>query len=545
MELAIPLIALGGLYVVSNQKKEGFKSVNKYTKPNQTTDKYFKPDKTYMEKTHTSTFTDLAGRKVNLNDYSENMVPFFGKTKNIGNSLKEYDQSEQILDTHTGSASLHHTKSEVAPMFKPEENIQWANGTPNQSNFYQSRVNPSTNMKNVKPWQEQHVGPGLNQGFSSQGSGGFNSGVEARDKWVDKTVNELRVLTNPKQSFELTNHQGPAQTLVKNLGVEGKVEKHLPDKFYINSPDRYLTTNGLEVASTLRSIQPDPTIHRATTTKSYSGPAGGGVVQPQTKPGMYRVDHRQQFTKSEGFTPASSSVEQNNLTSSSQSYKLLPTNRSVVQAETFGGMYGLVNAITAPIIDLVRPTRKEDLVGLTRIGGMGSTVANAPITEVVVPPTVKQSTIYSPFSNGQRPFSAITDGGYQVSEHQPIQNQRDTTSISYMGGGSSMLPQPMSNHDAYNATVPQDRAIPGRIAGGNIKTFAPIINQTTTSNRSSMHTSYMGSMNGSTIASVPPSMEQYGGMRNPNKYPEPNRNEPSLLDAFKKNPYTHSLHSVA
>ena len=398
-------------------------------------------------------------------------------------------------------------------------------------------------MNNVKPFQEEHVGPGLNKGYSAQGSGGFNSGMEARDNWVDKTVNELRVLTNPKQSFELTNHQGPAETLVKNLGIEGKMEKHLPDKFYINTPDRYLITNGLEAASTLRSIQPDPTIHRATTTKSYTGAAGNGGVQSHSKPGMYRADHRQQLN-SVGFTPAASAVEQNNLTSSSQSYKLLPTNRAVSH-ETFGGMYGLVSAITAPLTDLVRPTRKEDFVGLTRLGGMGSTVASSPITEMVVAPTVKEGTMYSPYSMGQRPFSAITDGGYKVSEHQPVQNQRDTTSISYMGGGSSMMPQPMSTTAAYNAHITSNRANEGRIAGGNIQSFTPIMNQTTTSNRSTMHTSYMGAPNASTIASIPPSVEHIGGMRNVNKYPEPDRNTPDLLDAFKRNPYTHSLHSIA
>ncbi len=540
MELAIPLIALGGLFVVSNQKKkEGFGSLKHVSGKS---DKFYKPNKAYMEKTETSTFIDLAGRKVNVNDYSENMVPYFGKTKNIGNALTDFTQSEHILDTNTGSGSLKTTKTEVAPLFKPQENIQWAHGSPNQSDFYQSRVNPGVNMKNVKPWQEQHVGPGLNQGYSAQGSGGFNSGVEARNTWIDKTVNELRVLTNPKETFELKNHEGPAQTLVKNLGKEGKVEKHLPDKFYVNSPDRYLTTTGLEAAPTLRSIQPNPTIHRATTSQSYSGVAGNGGVQSQAKPGMYRMDHRQQL-KAEGFTPASSSVEQNNL--STDSYKLLPTNRSIIQAETFGGVHGLVNALTAPILDLVRPTRKEDLVGLTRLGNAGSTVTNAPITETVMPPTVKQSTMYSPYSMGQRPFSSVTDGGYHVSEHQPIQNQRDTTSIAYMGGGSSMLPQPMSNSAEYNATISSDRATHGRIAGGNMKTFTPIINQVSTSNRSSMHTSYMGGMNGSAIASIPPSIDHLGGMRNPNKYPEINRNEPSLLEAFKQNPYTHSLHSVA
>ena len=67
MELAIPLVALGGLYLISN-KKEPF--INDYPKPNQLTDKYFQPDPTYLKESDKPQFTDLAGRKVNLNDYS-------------------------------------------------------------------------------------------------------------------------------------------------------------------------------------------------------------------------------------------------------------------------------------------------------------------------------------------------------------------------------------------------------------------------------------------------------------------------------------------
>ena len=38
----------------------------------------------------------------------------------------------------------------------------------------------TSKMNNVKPWQEIQVGPGLGKGYSSQGSGGFNSGMEQR-----------------------------------------------------------------------------------------------------------------------------------------------------------------------------------------------------------------------------------------------------------------------------------------------------------------------------------------------------------------------------
>ena len=69
---------------------------------------------------------------------------------------------------------------------------------PNQNDFYQSRVKPSMKIANVKPWEEVRVGPGLDQGYGSQGTLGFNSGMEAREKWIDRGVDELRVKTNPK-----------------------------------------------------------------------------------------------------------------------------------------------------------------------------------------------------------------------------------------------------------------------------------------------------------------------------------------------------------
>ena len=535
MELAIPLIALGGLYIIS-KKKEPF--INDYKPAHQVTDKYFKPNPAYMKETHTSTFTDLAGRTVNLNDYSENMVPYFGKTKNIGKELK--NNTDSILDNAAGAGSLHITKSETAPLFRPQEHVQWANGSPNDSDFYQSRVNLSQNMHNVKPFQEMHVGPGLNNGYNAQGSGGFNSGTEAREKWIDKTVNELRVATKPKTTFTLDTHQGPAQTLVKNLGIEGKVEKYLPDKFYINTQDRYLTTTGATLGPTMPSIQPNPTIHRATTSQSYTGAAGNGGVQSTTKHGMYRGDHRQQFG-SEAFTPAGSSVDMVNTTIQND---LLFTNRSVQNASSFGVMQGIVSALTAPISDLLRPTRKEDLVGLTRHGNAGSTVSNAPIADTMVPPTVKQTTMYSPYEMGQRAYLPISDGAYQVSEQQVPETQRQSTSTSYMGPGMSVLPQTVSDQAERNASISANRMTTGRIAGGNIQSFNPHINQSSTTNRSGMHASYTGNV-GSSLTAVSPSVDLYGGIRNVNKYVEPDRNTPDLLSAFKKNPYTHSLHSVA
>ena len=157
----------------------------------------------------------LTGNYLNSEQFKHNnMVPFNGgKVK--GNTY-DINISESVLDNMIGSGSQTIKKIEQAPLFKPEENMQWAYGMPNQSDFYQSRVNPGMKNSNIKPFDSIKVGPGLDQGYSIDGSGGFNSGMEARDKWLPKTVDQLRVSTNPKLVYDLYNHEGPANSFIKN-----------------------------------------------------------------------------------------------------------------------------------------------------------------------------------------------------------------------------------------------------------------------------------------------------------------------------------------
>jgi hypothetical protein len=128
-----------------------------------------------------------------------NMVPFTGSK--VAGPLYDDKYAENILDNMNGTGSLQFKKTEQSPLFDPSENVQYAYGAPNSSDFYQSRVNAGRSQNNTKPWESVHVGPGLDDGFSSKGIGGYNSGMEHRDKWLPKTVDELRVDTNPKMEY--------------------------------------------------------------------------------------------------------------------------------------------------------------------------------------------------------------------------------------------------------------------------------------------------------------------------------------------------------
>ena len=265
MEIAVPLLALGGLYVASNQenKKEGYESMGKpvnslpnyepppinypniapvnssnpnmYRDPNTVTDRYFKPS-VYQEYRNgpdqfgnvakTNNFTSLTGNNVSKTDFKHNnMAPFFGGR--MRGSTQDANLSETVLDNMIGSGSQQIRKQEQAPLFTPQKDIRYANGAPNQTDFYQSRVMPGSKMSNVKLWDEQKVGPGLDAGYGTEGQLGFNSGMAAREKWVDRNVDQLRAETNPKLTFGLANHEGPAyyyNSASTTKEMQGKVE---------------------------------------------------------------------------------------------------------------------------------------------------------------------------------------------------------------------------------------------------------------------------------------------------------------------------------
>ena len=541
MAIAIPLIAFGVLYVLSNQKKEQFEMRRNFPTAEPVTEHndtnyYIDPNNPKERHLNRPTppnlmITDMAGRQVHANDFvSENMVPFFGKTKAIGPEFRNQVESE--LDHKVGAGTLQITKGEPSPLFKPEENIQYPHGSPNQSEFYQSRVNPSLKASNVKPFQSEMVAPGLNQGYTTAGSGGFNSGMGSRDKWLDKTVNELRVATDPKVSYELAGHQGPAQTLVKNLGIEGKVEKHLPDTFFINSPDRYLTTTGAEVAPTLRAIQPNPTIHRATTTKPYTGNASGGVAA-QTQHPMVREDHRKQHIGPEQFTPARGNVPQNNLSGVQGSYISYSNNRTEHNHEHSGNVQSLVNAITAPITDFLRPNKKGLALGQKRLGN-ASGMSALPVLPEAGPVTTKETTMFSPYALGARPHNSAGDG-YMVANPIIEENNRMTTSVQYIGGAAMA-----SQQTSYSAatSISANRVYEGRTPAGNANVFNNSITQSSTERH---HPAYMGMP---AASSVPP-VVQRNETRAIQTYDNTPRENPDLLQAFRSNPYTHSLTSVA
>jgi hypothetical protein len=591
MELAIPLIALGGMYIVSNQQpsqscdfekgkgksqklsQENFANmganrnylpntnippqnfpvtninqlvdtVQEYPNPNTATDKYFNQN-LYQQRVQNGEpvsknpqqIYSMTGNYLDSQQFKHNnMVPFNGgKVK--GNTY-DVNIAESVLDNMIGSGSQTIKKIEQAPLFKPEDNMQWAYGAPNNSDFYQSRVNPAMKNNNVKPFDSVMVGPGLDKGYTVNGTGGYNSGMEARDKWLPYTVDEMRVATNPKLEYELINHEGPANSYIKNAATTqtmGRVEKQRPDTFFINTQDRWLTTTGAEKGETLRSIQEMGIIKRNDIVTDYAGPAG-----PADRKAAYAPENFEKTKRKESMTCGvnHSSAQGRGPTTGADNFLRSHTNyennRSTVsQPDTLrSGFSGAIGAVIAPIMDIFRPTRKEETTANVRI--YGEATSSVPSSYVYNPndtttTTVKETTLYSPTFN----INNQKEGMYVNNAMPGIPTGGAATGF---GDMSYRAAYNQHNNDIKSSTVMN------RPNQGGTQIFNQQMHLTTIKSDSDR---YDGRVNPAiSVTPLPPSTQTYGSINMPQYYNECagcDRIQPDILNAFRNNPYTHSL----
>ena len=599
--IAIPIVVLGSLYILSEQEKKKEKNIiqssnkenfignlqdpsgseafsnyqsqkldnfdqsithniNNYENSNQQTDKFFNlPTNKFNDQ-----ITLMNGQTVNADTFKHNnMQPYFGAK--IRGSTSNLDNTESLLDSKQGYGTQIFSKSEQAPLFKPDENVNLPYGTANNTNFIQSRMNESMKMNNVTLWEQQRVGPGLNIGYGSQdkngfntggteGNGGFNAGMVSRETWMPKNVDDLRVNTNPKQTFDLNGHQGPANSIIKMQGDNnkiGKVEKHNPDKYYEGGPNRWFTTTGAETAPPVRSTQVIPMENRIDTTREYYG---GGSHALSGNASYTNITYEESKKQNLGALPFSNATATgqnyaNPNDYASQSYKLLPNNRTTDQhMPEMGGVYGIAKAVISPILDILQPTRKENTIGNLRESGN-------------VNGTAKNGHIYNEFDKTKTTNREMTTNkinmnylniqgqnhrtGYQVEQYQPIQNQRDTTNQEYIGASSKQGTGLRPYNAAYAQNNNVNKTYESRPNQGSMSLFNNQNNISMNKDENILKNNRQQIPNGG--PNLIPSTQLLGETNVPAGYNmefNSNRMDPNLLSAFKNNPYTKSLHSV-
>jgi hypothetical protein len=156
--------------------------------------------------------------------------------------------------------------------------------------------------------------------------------------------------------------------------------------------------------------------------------------------------------------------------------------------------------------------------------------------------TIRETTLYTPHGN----IGLKQDGAYMITEQQSIENQRDSTNCATLGtAGGSGSKYGNRQYDAdYRQTIniDKEKTIVGRTNQGNMQLYNPIMNASITKPDSDRENNRLWVPE----AVVPngPSVQTFGKINMPQYYNECyscDRIQPELLNAFRANPYTHSL----
>ena len=590
MELAIPALALGALYLVTNQssilpkKSEGYEgilpntdvpdanypedrgvisadmdltselmTVNRYDTPKVYTDKYFDPAAIAQMNRDLGNFnggasnpeyTSLTGDKVNAEYYQHNnMVPFFGST--LRTRIINENSNEGLLDSMQGAGSQYLSKTERAPLFSPSDNMQWAHGMPSFTDFEQSRVNPSNKISNVKPFEEIRVRPGLGRGDAEGQSLGFNSGMMARDMWMPKTADQLRVSNNPKASgFSMLGHEGPAMSSVTNRGYHAPVEKNRPDRVAELDQTRYFATVGAAGSSApLHGVpvdRADP--NRATATMSYVGAAGRHDTDAQYVEGEYMPSHRNQLGELPlGPVNGTTRTDIYDADYGAKSAKKYMNNRASANVDDYFGIVGgALGAVVAPLLDVLRPSKRQNTVGTLRpYQNAESTVKNSYLLNPGdrPGPTIRETTERS---NGHMFVNSGQDRtAYMVTKPMDMYTNRRDTSVEY--GGSATGSKEVRPYDAeYRQRNNENKSstIDGRMVPGHMSLLQSDVNVRSSAGMES------DLMNRRPIAPslpyVTPGVSQMGELRGQQQLyggMESDRSNAYVLSALKSNPY--------
>lgn len=525
----------------------------------------------------------LTGEKINPSKFvHNNMVPFFGST--VKQNIDE-KANQSTVENFTGNFSNYQMKKEVKTMFKPQNNVTNPYGMQSMSSFEQDRYYVSNRRNNEAPIEQIRVGPGLNQGYTSKPSGGFQQ-ADTRDYILPKNVDELRVQTNPKRSYQGRINGGKR---ISKPGKIGVVNKNLPDSFYINNPDRYFTTVGaIEGPKQRPNILVKPT-NRKDNNRFHIGPA---TNVSGNKNGKRDITKYKKSTKQVLNNYGWRNLEKvGEWLGDFFDYGKKTTSMKTTLRQQLADKNRTGNIQTgrnAPIYNKnLRATRKTNVIGNSRQAG------NAKPNEYrgyvkdeadVARTTMKETTLEQNFL-GNANAQTYKNSGYKVRKYKFDETNRETTSIAYVPnaeatsntkkggyrtnkfeakptirgdvtvdytGNAHGENKPISHEAACNSTV---RSIREDVAKGRApsnsgpkKTNGAINIKMTTRRTGDLKNKILnkrGVISTKTYNSLPQidkCNETRDKMTVPNE-PLANRLDPGVIDQLRENPFTRSLSS--
>lgn len=374
------------------------------------------------------TFSSAAGGYISNEDFMSNnqgvkMEPFFSSAPTTIN----LDDSRR-LDMHQGDTGFYKEKREIGNFFEPQKGLTNIHG----NNFGEyigdkNRYLTGNTRQNELPFEQEKVS---HIDTKSVLNGDINRAI------AEKTnIDALRAKTNPKLTYEGKVLNG--RSIAEERGKLGEVFQHNPDKFYKNTPNKWLVTTGAYLEKSKRPEQLIKDTYRSKFNNQQVGSVAPASTEAHEKRPFFRKPLKLQLgadtVRNYGSNTLGIGTDLQQ-----EGYRNIPNERDVTTLRRYdGNLTTQVDSSTMGIQDKVKRTIKESTQYTKDNGYINNVIINhtkGPMDDLKV--TKKQTTVNSQ-NNG------YIKGGIDnptLGFEKPEQTIKDSTIFSYTGiGGSSAL----------------------------------------------------------------------------------------------------------
>ena len=467
--------------------------------------------------TDRNVYSRLADVKMNKNEFKHNnMVPFFGSKVTQNTRMEEFAQDR--LDRYTGENRFYRKKKEVEHFGDIKNNFNVVGGQQNSLEFQRTRYVDPKYISNNLPFEQVKVGPGLNQGFTATPSGGLQQ-ENKREFELPKTVDELRVKTNPKNTYAGRIIEGQKELLP---GEVGEVRKNKVDKFFEQTPDMYLqngnSQNSKETQRPCIDIKPT---HRSDLSKKTVQNNVVSAVQSMTAPLLdimkiskkeYAVSHPRTFGNYQNTNPSKLTVYDPN--------------------------------------DIARTTIKEQNIHDSTLLNFKSTQENTIAynpAEYVAKTTIRETT-ESKGKTGNVGNLQQSDAYKTVKVDAKDTNKQFTSDNDYYGISGNSAEKQMLYDDKYNATINEVKEIllkERKPTKTSVKVFNQIENMNVTHKKIEQdQITTRENLNYNNIVHEIPSVNRINVTKDKNQYTNDYRFNSNMISQLQTNPYAKSIHQI-
>lgn len=305
--------------------------------------------------------------------YHNNMVPFFK-----GTPKQDVDGRglNQTLERFTGvNDTVYRKKAEISNMFEPSKDLAFVNGSPNQTDTARDRIRIKDVRHNILPFQQVRVGVGLGTD-SVTPSGGFQQ-LEVNEFARPKNIDDLRVKSNPKTTFEGRTIPGKGPSAPPHDVTP--FEKNRPDTtFDILERSEVPTKADVTGPKQQGLVNAKATSRSETDNNEHFGGAGDYRTQEQTcryadpeGPLKNKVIHNEADAINPRSAPSDNAADDYGKDAALISYLDVSGERADDSPDDspLGIATTIVKAIAAPVLDALRVTRKDATIELKRSHG--------------------------------------------------------------------------------------------------------------------------------------------------------------------------------